>query len=69
MKAQPITSIAALSQATELAPTTIATSLAKLAKMGIVQETTGGRYGRLYAYGDYLKTLLQTGDEQAVVAW
>jgi Fic family protein len=57
MKAQPMTSIAAISQATELTPTTIATSLAKLAKMGIVKETTGSRYGRLYAYDGYLKIL------------
>ena len=57
MKAQPITSIAALSQATELTPITLAASLAKLAKMGVVKETTGGRYGRLYAYDGYLKIL------------
>lgn len=58
MKAQPITSIAALSQATELTPTTTAASLAKLAEIGVVKETTGGRYGRLFAYGGYLKILV-----------
>lgn len=57
MRAQPITSIAALSLATELTPTTIATSLAKLGKIAMVREITGGRYGRLYAYADYLKIL------------
>lgn len=57
MKAQPMTSIAALSRATELTPTTIATSLAKLAKIGMVREITGGKYGRLYAYDGYLKIL------------
>lgn len=57
MKAQPITSIAALSQATELTPTTIAASLAKLAKMEVIKETTGATYGRLYAYDGYLKIL------------
>jgi len=57
MRAQPMTSIAALSSATKLTPTTIATSLAKLAEMGMVKEITGGRYGRLYAYDGYLKIL------------
>lgn len=58
MKAQPMTSIAALSRATELTPTTIAASLAKLAKIGLVREITGGKYGRLYAYDGYLKILV-----------
>jgi len=57
MRAQPMTSIAALSLAMELTPTTTATSLAKLAKIGMVKEITGGRYGRLYAYDGYLKIL------------
>jgi Fic family protein len=57
MKAQPMTSISALSQATKLTPTTIATSFAKLAEMGMVKEITGGKYGRLYAYDGYLKIL------------
>jgi Fic family protein len=57
LRAQPMTSIAALSMATELTPTTIATSLAKLKKIGMVNEITGGRYGRLYAYYSYLKIL------------
>jgi hypothetical protein len=51
------TSIATLSLATELTPTTTATSLAKLAKIGMVREITGGRYGRLYSYDSYLKIL------------
>ncbi len=57
MKAQPITSITALSQAINLTPTTTSTSLAKLTNMGIVKEMTGGKYGRLYAYEGYLKIL------------
>jgi len=57
MRAQPMTSIAALSLATKLTPTTIATSLAKLAEMGMVKEITGGKYGRLYAYDGYMKIL------------
>lgn len=57
MKAQPITSITALSQVTNRTPTTTATSLAKLINIGIVKEITGGKYGRLYAYEGYLKIL------------
>jgi Fic family protein len=57
MRLQPITSIAALATSTELTPTTIAASLAKLAKIGMVKEITGGKYGRLYAYDGYLKIL------------
>lgn len=52
-----MTSITALSLATELTPTTIASSLAKLGKIGMVKEITGGRYSRLYAYDSYLKIL------------
>ena len=57
MKAQPMTSISALSLATKLTPTTTDTSLAKLAKIEMVREITGSRYGRLYAYDGYLKIL------------
>ena len=57
MRLQPITSIASLAASTELTPTTIAASLAKLAKIGMVKEITGGKYGRLYAYDGYLKIL------------
>jgi hypothetical protein len=52
-----MTSISALSLATKLTPTTTAASLAKLAKIEIVREITGSRYGRLYAYDGYLKIL------------
>jgi Fic family protein len=58
MKAQPITSIAALSLSTKLTPTTIAASLAKLGEIGMIKEITGSKYGRLYAYDGYLKILV-----------
>ena len=57
MRLQPMTTIAALSSATGLTPTTTASSLAKLGGIGMVREITGGNYGRLYAYDDYLKIL------------
>ena len=28
-----------------------------LSKLGIARETTGGKYGRIYAYDKYLKIL------------
>ena len=61
MSAQPMTSIAALSSTTELTPTTIATSLAKLAKIEMIHEITGSKYGRLYVYDGYLKILAPDG--------
>jgi Fic family protein len=61
MKAKPIASIAALAVSTRLTPTTLATSLGKLAKMGVVKEITGGGYGRLYAYQAYLGILAPAG--------
>jgi DNA-binding IscR family transcriptional regulator len=61
MKAKPIASIAALAVSTRLTPTTLATSLGKLAKMGVVKEITGGGYGRLYAYEGYLGILAPAG--------
>ncbi|MFU8893651.1 MAG: Fic family protein [Luteolibacter sp.] len=57
MKAQPMTSIAAISQATGLAPTTVGTSLAKLGKIGVIKELTGAKYSRLFAYDGYLNIL------------
>jgi len=36
---------------------TVTASLKHLEKLGIVRETTGSKYGRLYAYDRYLKIL------------
>ena len=55
LQAQPLISIAAASKRLNLSFPTVTTSLQHLEKLGIVRETTGGRYGRLYAYDRYLK--------------
>ena len=57
LRAQPLISIAAASKRLNLSFPTVTTSLGHLEKLGIVRETTGGRYGRLYAYDRYLKIL------------
>lgn len=57
LRVQPMTSIATLTSATGLSPTTVASSLSRLADIGLVREITGGKYGRLYAYQDYMKIL------------
>jgi Fic family protein len=57
MRAQPMTSIATLTAATALSPSTVASSLARLADIGVVREITGTKYGRLYTYPGYLSIL------------
>ena len=53
----PVTTAAATTAATGLAPTTVGSVLRKLESLGIVRELTGGKYGRLYAYDGYLTIL------------
>ncbi|HOX59372.1 MAG TPA: Fic family protein [Candidatus Paceibacterota bacterium] len=57
LQAQPLISIAAASKRLNLSFPTVTTSLQHLEKLGVVRETTGGKYGRLYAYDRYLKIL------------
>ncbi len=57
LQAQPITSIATASDELTLTTPTVTASLKHLEKLGIVRETTGGKYARLYAYDKYLKIL------------
>jgi Fic family protein len=57
LQAQPIISIASASSELTLTPPTVTASLRHLEKLGIVHETTGRKYGRLYAYDKYLKIL------------
>jgi Fic family protein len=57
LRVQPMTTIAALTSATAMSPTTVASSLSRLADLGVVRELTGGKYGRLYAYRGYLDIL------------
>jgi len=57
LQAQPIISIATASNELKLTAPTVTASLKHLEKLGIVRETTGGKYARLYAYDKYLKIL------------
>jgi Fic family protein len=57
LQAKPIISIATASDALTLTAPTVTASLRHLQKLGIVRETTGGKYARLYAYDEYLRIL------------
>ena len=57
LQAQPLISIASASKQLKLTFPTVTASLKHLEKLGIVRETTGSKYGRLYAYVRYLKIL------------
>ena len=57
LQAQPLISIASASKQLKLTFPTVTASLKHLEKLGIVRETTGSKYGRLYAYDRYLKIL------------
>jgi Fic family protein len=62
MQARPLISIANASKQLNLTIPTVTASLKRLEKLGIVRETTGGKYGRLYAYSRYLD-ILNAGTE------
>lgn len=57
LQAQPVISIAKASAELKLSVPTVTTALKHLTTLGIVRETTGGKYGRIYAYGQYLEAL------------
>jgi len=57
LQTQPIISVAIASKELSLSAPTITAALGHLQKLGIVTETTGRNYGRLYAYAKYLKIL------------
>jgi Fic family protein len=57
LQARPLLSIASASKQLNLTFPTVTASLKHLQQLGIVRETTGGKYGRLYAYDQFLKLL------------
>jgi Fic family protein len=57
LQSQPIVSIAAASRRLGLSVPTVTASLKHLVTLGIVVETTGKNYGRVFAYGHFLKIL------------
>ncbi len=62
LQTKPLISIANASKELKLTVPTVTTSFKRLEKLGIVRETTGGSYGRLYAYARYLE-ILNAGTE------
>ena len=57
LQTQPIISVATASKELILSPPTTTAALGHLQKLGIVTETTGRNYGRLFAYTEFLKIL------------
>ena len=57
LQTHPIISAARASKELSLSPPTVTAALGHLQKLGVVHETTGRNYGRLYAYTEYLKIL------------
>lgn len=53
----PILSIARLAEKTGLSSVTCGGIVRQLEKLGLVREITGGKYGRLYSYQEYLELL------------
>ncbi len=57
LQSQPLLSIAAASRQLGLSVPTVTATLKHLAALGTVVETTGKNYGRVFAYGQFLKIL------------
>jgi Fic family protein len=57
LQRRPVTSIGQLAEGSGLSVPTVTSALKDLQQIGLVQETTGGRYGRHFAYDHYLKIL------------
>jgi Fic family protein len=62
LRRRPLSSPAHLAEALHLSAPTVNTALSRLAELGIVREISGRKWGRLYAYGEYLD-LLSKGTE------
>lgn len=62
LQTQPIASVSRMAEALGISINTARSALEQLQKLGIVRELTGGKYGRLYAYDQYL-AILNEGTE------
>jgi Fic family protein len=62
LQRRPLLTITAAVQALNLSSPTVGATLERLAQLGIVSETTGGRRNRIFAYVRYLR-LLEEGTE------
>lgn len=57
LQRQPVSSAAAIGRATSLSPATVNTALARLQGLGLVDEVTERRRGRVFAYRRYVTLL------------
>jgi hypothetical protein len=57
LQRQPLTTIARASETLHVAPHTIGQAFDRLGTLGITREVTGGRYGRIFAYTQYVAIL------------
>lgn len=57
-----IVSIRRVSESLGISIPTVTSGLRRLTEMGIVRETTGRKYGRMFAYDRQLEILNETGD-------
>jgi len=62
LQTQPIASVSRMAEALGISINTARSALEQLQNLGIVRELTGGKYGRLYAYDQYL-SILNEGTE------
>ena len=62
LQTRPLIAIASASKLLNLTIPTVTASLQRLEKLGIVRETTGSNYARLYVYRQYLD-ILNAGTE------
>jgi Fic family protein len=57
LRRTPLAGAPQISKALRISAPTVATALARLGELGIVRERSGRKWGRLYAYGEYLSIL------------
>ncbi len=65
-QAKPITTIAVLTQTTNLTTPTVTTALRELLKRDIVKEITGKERGRVFAYKRYLDALAEEEERSSI---
>ncbi len=57
--ARPLNNIARIAEATGLSVPAVTKALGSLIKLGLVNETTGRKRGRVFAYTPYLAELMR----------
>jgi Fic family protein len=62
MKRHPIIGISDISASLEMSPHTVTKALGRMTDLGIVQEITGKKRGKLFTYHKYLDVLSEGGE-------